>query len=350
MINRAVTQITPGWFRMLLATSVVLYHTSRVVFFGYWAVFVFFMLSGYWLTEMYRGKYQKAKNESLVFLVSRVMRIMPVFLVSSAIGLAVARCGFGGLVSEHAYETSWIVRTLIPLGNSALYPRLIETAWSLDIEVQFYILFPLIFAAVISRNRFAIASTISILIALTWFFGFQHSLLVYSGFFLIGMFISQTHWQASPLIQHASLMVLFLLIFGVFVYPESRASLLAGQGVMIADQDVSRLLDVVMAIVVTPFVSVNVRVKETPLGYHAGNLSYPIYLIHWVLLAPYVTWYGGLPGRERLPYFAGYLVVSFVVSLFIYVIIDRPSDRLRRKFVGRYIDQKRAIDRSIEPT
>ena len=41
-----LSRLSPGWFRLLLATVVVLYHTSKIVFIGYWAVFVFFVLSG----------------------------------------------------------------------------------------------------------------------------------------------------------------------------------------------------------------------------------------------------------------------------------------------------------------
>ncbi|GAA5511077.1 acyltransferase [Novipirellula caenicola] len=329
-------QLTPGWFRLLLATAVVLYHTSKVVFFGYWAVFVFFVLSGFWLTEMFRKKYMHAKNTTLVFQASRVFRIMPVFLASSLLGLATAWGGFGGPIVEHAQEPLWVARSLVPLGNSALQPRLIETVWSLDIEVQFYLLFPIIYAAMISRKQWAMVASCAALAAITWIAGYENSLLTYALMFMIGILISHLDWQASSVVYCASITLILALFVGVLIYPESRSSLLSEGAIIMGGHDLTRAFNVAMALITVPFVSLNVRVKETSMGYHAGNLSYPIYLIHWVLLGPYIAWYGGLPGRERLPYFIGYLALSFIVSLAIYALIDRPIDRLRRNFVSRY--------------
>ena len=67
----------PGHFRVLLAALVVVSHMSSVEI-GRPAVFVFFMLSGYWVLRMYEQKYRPAAPV-WVFYLSRIMRVWLAF-------------------------------------------------------------------------------------------------------------------------------------------------------------------------------------------------------------------------------------------------------------------------------
>src|SRR5678815_5577437 len=49
-----------GAFRFLLATIVLANHSSRI-YLGSMAVFIFFVLSGFWITRMWREKYSRLK-------------------------------------------------------------------------------------------------------------------------------------------------------------------------------------------------------------------------------------------------------------------------------------------------
>jgi peptidoglycan/LPS O-acetylase OafA/YrhL len=166
-------------------------------------------------------------------------------------------------------------------------------------------------------------------------FGLVDSLAIYLPFFGAGVLLSQMKWIAKTSTLRFSMLAAGLIFLFIAVYPESRRSVMAVGNVQVFGQDVTRIVDVLLAIATVPFVSINVRNRETKLGFHAGNLSFPLYLVHWVALGPYIALYGGLPFRARLPYFVGYLVVCLIASLIIYVLIDRPIDGWRRKKLGQ---------------
>lgn len=50
-----------GFFRLILASIVVLDHISPLQF-GLVAVYEFFILSGYWIPQMWAGKYSKTRS------------------------------------------------------------------------------------------------------------------------------------------------------------------------------------------------------------------------------------------------------------------------------------------------
>ena len=109
------SQLAPGWFRLLLAFVVVLYHTRRIVFIGYWAVFVFFVLSGYWLHEMYRDKFSRAVRPITTFYASRILRVYPVFAVATLLAIVVRATVLALEACE--FSSSW--QQWMPLGYSA---------------------------------------------------------------------------------------------------------------------------------------------------------------------------------------------------------------------------------------
>lgn len=323
-------QLSPGWFRLFLATVVVLFHTSKIVFFGFWAVFVFFVLSGYWIAEMYREKYSKIENAFVTFEMSRFLRIFPTFLAISFLAVAVIVSGYGDLKPESLKDVGWLARSFCLFGSSAVPTRLIETQWSLDIELQFYLFFPLLFSVIAKPTNLGWLLCGGYLGVLFVIFGLVDSLALYLPFFGAGVLLSQTKWKAGLSTLVGSFVVIVLVFLFIVVYPESRRSVLAFGNVQVFRHDVTRMVDVILTFAALPFVAINVRNRETKLGFHAGNLSFPLYLVHWVALGPYVALYGHLPLWSRLPYFVAYLVVCLVVSLIIYIFIDRPIDGWRR--------------------
>jgi peptidoglycan/LPS O-acetylase OafA/YrhL len=334
-IPSSLSRLSPGWFRLFLAVVVVLFHTSKFVFFGFWAVFVFFILSGYWIAEMYREKYSEVERPFITFELSRILRIFPTFLACALLAALVIGSGYGDLERKTLEDPVWLARSLAMFGASSLTPRLIETQWSLDIEVQFYLFFPLLFATMRKPHAVKVAICTLYLFLLLLAFGFAHSLAVYLPFFMAGVLVSELKWRSSKLTLDISLALAFIVLGFLAINPETRSSILTQGRVELAGTNVTRLVDTLLALLAIPFLSINVRNKESKLGAHAGNLSFPLYLVHWIVLGPYVAFCGEMSMRDRLPYFALYLLACFAVSIVIYRFVDRPVDAWRRALIRK---------------
>ena len=76
MNNRATSLLQPGIFRLFLAILVLVNHSSRFDL-GDWAVYTFFILSGYWIYRMWEEKYSKARAPYRLSICSRILRILP---------------------------------------------------------------------------------------------------------------------------------------------------------------------------------------------------------------------------------------------------------------------------------
>jgi peptidoglycan/LPS O-acetylase OafA/YrhL len=324
--------ISPGWFRLFLAVVVVFYHTSKIVFFGYWAVFVFFVLSGFWLQEMYSNKYSSLPHPVTTFYLSRFLRVYPVFAACTLLAMAVNAVIHTPVTPE---LDSW--RQWLPLGYSMMPHKLLWPAWSLDIELQFYLLFPLAFFCLMDwTNGFRILGTLAILMVGLWQFGAPNSLATYGGFFLSGMLISRFAWSPTDAVVRSSAACIGFILAAVFLVPEIRSSVLLDGTVKFGSVDMTRIVDVLGALLTIPFIAKNVRVADTNFGRHAGNLSFPLYLIHWVTLGPYTTWSRGLPMLEKLACFGVYFFVTAVLTLAVYIVVDRPFEKFRRSLT-RYV-------------
>jgi peptidoglycan/LPS O-acetylase OafA/YrhL len=82
-----MTKFGSGLFRLLLASAVVFHHSFPLRL-GAWAVYVFFFLSGYWISRLWRQRYTNTRNPLLTFLVSRWWRLAPVFFLCTCLSVA----------------------------------------------------------------------------------------------------------------------------------------------------------------------------------------------------------------------------------------------------------------------
>ncbi|MEN8183509.1 MAG: acyltransferase [Myxococcota bacterium] len=137
-----------GTFRYVLAHMVVVSHLWRSIslWAGAYAVFGFFLLSGYLMALVLDRTYGFAPRGLARFLGNRALRIYPPFLAVAALAVAVT-----ALLPEATRSISLMriplgfeawARNLLILGvhlDPMHYSRLIPPAWSIDIELCFYV-------------------------------------------------------------------------------------------------------------------------------------------------------------------------------------------------------------------
>jgi peptidoglycan/LPS O-acetylase OafA/YrhL len=298
----------PGALRILLAAAVFLSHVSRFDF-GRPAVMIFFMLSGYWVARMQDGPHHQSYEG---YIVSRFFRIWPLLAVT-AILTSVAYSALG---------LQWpgsLASTIALLGLATRKNDIVGTVWSLDIEMQFYIILPLL---LVIRSFFNSLRRL-ILISLSAFvtgcaavviFGLS-TVFLYFPMFAAGLFIYVANWTVggraalwSALIGTCALSTLAAPYFGYAHLTQFERDI----GFMMA------------SLLLVPFVSWNVRQPSHHFDRAMGNLSYPFYLVHEPILHLCLVFWAGFLAKIAA------LTASVIATGCLYFAVDRPVEMLRK--------------------
>lgn len=285
----------PGIFRLGLALAVVLSHMSSLGI-GRPAVFAFFALSGYWVTKMCAEKYDVG-----TFYVSRFLRIFLPFSVAYALGFFLLDGSLDKLAGFAIF------------GVASTHKDVLGVSWSLDIELQFYILVPLLLfvgfrtALIVSACLFAPA----------WYLKIHHDIwtvFLYAPSFLMGAWIYLSRYSPNFRTAMASV-VAFFCIGGLILAFEWSRPLLMKTGGEPFDVD---LFGMAWTAILLPWFAYNVRQPSDYLDRHLGNASYSLYITHW----PVIVLCGDMSKPITL------MIIIAVCAVF-YVAVDVPAEKAR---------------------
>ena len=300
----------PGLFRFLLALAVVVSHLSKLDI-GRMAVLLFFFLSGYWVSKIWITKFDGHNVRR--FYASRYLRVVPLYLILMAVA-ALAR----GLPIQPV--------NLALFGVASADNDPVGISWSLDVELQFYMILPLVFfiAAHVSS---AVTGLITLACAvLGWALetsvGFV-SVAQYLPPFILGLMTQRLAWTPGPRTAAASLAG-FILFTAVAALAPSTATFLDKTTPDPFDRDIFAFFWMAPLI---PYVARSLTLRSGPLDRHLGNLSFPVYLVHYPVVSVLAEHFG-LGGTTKVLA----VLISLVIAGLVYVFIDRPIDawRVRR--------------------
>lgn len=323
--------LSPGLFRLCLALVVVIQHFSRVSL-GDAAVCLFFVLSGYWILVMWEKQYAHTTHRYFTFLVSRFWRIIPTFLLCSAITFA---------IYPHLIPTEYaaIVSSLVVIGYRDLAHLPIVPAWSLDIELQFYIVFPILYLLFHKIDpRAAVAALVcwaSISVAMLYARGgaaMTEPLPQILVLFMIGAAAARWRWVPPRALVFASLGVVIAMLGLAVGIPAIRDMILGGSDSG-ANFVYNPAFNLILALAAVPLAISTVYAKSSRVDRVFGDLSYIVYLMHWPALVFIHNEFGSLPPVQRLPFVGLALGVVFLGSLGIWLLWDRPINRARHAWV-----------------
>lgn len=370
-----------GILRLLLALSVVVMHcdgglSEHVLVGGQFAVKLFFIISGFYMALILHEKYTGAGSTKL-FYQNRLLRLLPTYyavlglavvlpLVASAVSGRSVNLGQWAVWSEHgrtlpagvSFGLKWLHLTPIgqelpwagfldkatgtvhfaatPLSGTRLelfYFMLIPPAWSLSLELQFYLLAPFF----VRRATALLVAGLAITVGLRWLlpllpvgspsFWRNQTLLCELGYFTLGALSYRLLHQLRqsgrfPTTPRAGWWVLFGMVALLFSYPWLPALI---RGELTAAALASAI----------PFIFT--ATAKTGWDRVLGELSYPLYLGHWLIMT---SWYGvvaKLKVLESMPNTANILIVvllSVALAFTIHRLIERPIDRLRQRRVA----------------
>ena len=331
----------PGLFRLLLASVVIAYHYSSLGL-GHAAVYLFFILSGYWVYRMWEDKYRRTRSPYLTFVASRIWRLAPVFLLCSAMACATLMLMpllIPTTLHFQPLRPNWrMISSVILLGyNSSAFQPLLP-AWSLDIEMQFYLLAPFALIWMKRQPVIALAVVIGACGVLEMLYGqvLPTALPGYLPYFMMGMLAAQY-----PAFIHdkryatGSLTAVLLLLAAFLLVPDLRSALITGShpGPLYKYNDA---LNVAVALAATPFALSTVKNASGAFDKLMADLSYSVYLFHWIPNLVVMIYFPQLATKShaiRAVGLSGVLAATYSVALLITFLVDRPANRARARFV-----------------
>ncbi len=321
-----------GFFRFYLALFVVYSHLAgegRFKYAGGYAVFGFYIVSGYLMTYLMNRRYGYSKIGMQQYAINRFLKIFPVYWLVAVVTLTFLLLGF---VSVHPAMRSpstahEIFSNIFILGLSPTFDtsgmtmaRLVPPAWALHIELCFYIAIGLF----LGRSKqivvawFAVASVYH---AVAWGAGWERyaSLMAASLPFSVGALIFHFGHRLSGLFPRSELFAVCLL----FGYPV--LVLAVGYLPMSAEHIPAYLNIGVCAVLVVVLKDLRLA-KFKRVDEFLGGLSYPVYLTHW-LVGSLLARYTATAASPKL--FMMSLPAILAVSVAMVRFIDRPLNAIR---------------------
>jgi len=328
-----------GFFRFGLAFFVILYHLGGFHPIGWYSVYGFFVLSGYLMTLVISKKYPLKSGGLVSFEYNRVLRIFPAYLLVLVSSLVLMQLpGFAAVsmdvrpkmgVPEGVFN--WF-QNLFIYGWQVYTPKLLPHCWSISRELIICSLVFFIFA----RNRWLSLAWLAILIVYAVFtvakglpfFWVYHSHKTAMVSYALGSCIYHFRGVLSKALTRpfGYLLVLACLLpfanetFWRTVNPD-------GKGVV--PFYINTILSAYMVLLLS-----TLREAGKPwivaLDNFLGNISYPMFLVHWNIGILIKSWMGG-PMTPSFTLFAVCLVPIVLISWAINAWIEQPLTPVRRK-------------------
>lgn len=322
--------------RAFAVLSVIVYHAfPEILTGGFVGVDVFFVISGYLITGIISRNIQNNKFSFIEFYERRIRRIFPaliaVLLFTIFIGWHTQHTKEYKQLGEHVFGAAGFFSNFILYCESGYFDNAAETKpllhlWSLSIEEQFYLFFPIILLLCTSRLIRQIKVVALILFAsysLNLYLTYSNSIAAFYMPFgrfwelmsgsLLALYQLKGAERLDRKFKDLQCMVGFLLLFSSILLINKN---MAFPGWVV-------LFPVVGAVLVIdagPNSILNKKVFSYRPLVLIGLISYPLYLWHWSLLVLPRVFEGQLNLSTKI--YA--LCLTFALSVMTYKWIEKP--------------------------
>ena len=324
-----------NYFRFYLALCVLAFHVHRdlVPMAGILAVLAFFFVSGFlvskMLSETYVGRHRS-------FLTNRFLRLFPAYWASFLIGLCLIL-----VIPEELKSVNkalqlpdqfdhWVSNIFI-FGLQGLKSRVVPPAWSLDVELNWYVIFFILsFFALKYRVLFLCFVCVAFFL-----FVFPYRVPFYGDVLGSGFAFSlgALHYYIKPKISRGLVVSSSVIIPPyMFLLPHLPIISDAAQGAL-AHWLVPFIFVAVLFLSFGFFLKPHsVEGERKGLARFSdlfGALSYPVFLTHWY--ASGITLYLFEAEKNTIINLVGTIVITLFLSFIVVVLVERPVLKVRLK-------------------
>lgn len=350
-----------GIIRLLLALAVLAQHSTPILGFhfltGAEAVEIFFIISGFYMSLILRGKYGQREHSVRLFYQNRFLRLYPTYLICVLLTWGLF---FGEYALMHKVPTnSWLEPyramgwwkvpfalsnlTMVGLdvpawlhyspahgftwlaspvlgnladGSASCFAFItVSQAWSVGSEIWFYLMAPWL----ARRCWFLLLAPLAISLLIkyhlehAWHYGTYFFFPAQCCFFLVGMLLHRFYerFQSSLLLPKCGWFGWIMIMIGILSLGWTAGSFM------------KYLFYTTFGLSLPAIFALS---RRWTLDRHIGNLSYSVYLLHWIVIDAL---------RTGLKINSGTIsaILTMAGAILIYWLVERPIDAYRQRQV-----------------
>ena len=334
-----------GLYRFILALNVALFHLFDAAAIGPYAVFSFFILSGFLMTLIMHQSYGYSKSGLKKYLINRGLRLFPVYwallIVTISIVILVGKenaATFHSAMTIPNTISEWLSNIfLMFIGEYPIdvTPRLAPATWALSIELFFYLLIGL----GISKTRKLSLLWLSISVLYAIYFNFTEHLGLGYGSLLsaslpFAMGACTYHYKEAiyEMITSSKLQIILVTCFVANLLIATNGHLIVQTSEAWKLGFICRLANLILSLFMTVLLFKHDKALNNTFTRLLGDMSYPVYIFHWAgaLLTAYLLNSGYNKPLSIWVFLLG-LILTLVISLITDRLIATPVEILRKR-------------------
>ena len=334
-----------GYLRFSFVIAVLINHLTRAAWEGRVAVYGFYVLSGFLITLVTQEIYSKSPIGRVHFLTNRFLRIYPTYWACALFayaGLVIThdtlQQAFGGVrlpTTTHQWIANIIIYSIANLKPQLFDGRMLTTAWSLSIELVYYLIIGLI--AGYSRVLMILFFIASVFSTLHWlkepnFYDYLY-LTVFgpAPMFFFGGLLYFFREKLKPYCLKNTFVILIITNAALYLLE------VAGLYGNVNEIYVLYSMGAILGYCILSLYFTGKEKKGSVIEQFLADVSYPMFLLHTIVT--FVTChYLGRYFDPSIDVFKIGFISTFIASSIVVLLVDRPMKKLRKRIRLKCVD------------